>query len=113
MAETRMSQQRWDAFHDKLIRTAQRAQALTDGTVTDGGVDAARFALHEQICAYQDANPGVSYEAALTALSELELKLPAAAVDPEHAALNAQVMAFAAEHQVPYSDALWRVLETG
>lgn len=93
-------------------RHGQARQELTDGTVSDDGVDAAGLALHEQVCAYQDANPGVSYEAALTAVSEPVPELPAAAVDPEHAALDAQVRAFAAEHQIPYSDALWRVLET-
>jgi hypothetical protein len=113
MAETRSSRPEWDAYMDRLIATAKRAQELTDGTVSDDAVDAARLALHEQICAYQDANPGVSYEAALTAVSEPAPELPTAAVDPAAAALNAQVMAFADEHHVPYSDALWRVLETG
>lgn len=105
------SRREWDACMDRLIATARRAQELTDGSVPDG-VDAARLALHEQIRAHQDANPGLSYEAALTAVSEPVPELPAAAVDPEHAALDAEVLAFAAEHQVEYSHALWRVLET-
>jgi hypothetical protein len=114
VAEPRMSQGEWDAFCDKLIGTARRAQALADAPTPEAPE---RLAIHEQICDVADRD-GVSYVEAFDRVldgatplgDEVVLELPTPELDPARLALDQRVMAFAAEHQLPYPDALERVL---
>jgi hypothetical protein len=114
VAESRMSQRQWEAFFDKLIRTARRARALADAPTPEAPE---RLAIHEQICAVADRD-GISYSEAFDRVldgatppgDEVVLELPTPELDPDRLALDQRVIAFADTHQIPYPDALARLL---
>ena len=112
MAESRMSQRQWEAFFDKLIRTARRARALPDAPTPEAPE---RLAIHEQICAVADRD-GISYSEAFDRVldgatpDEVVLELPTPELDSDRLALDQRVMAFADTHQIPYPDALARLM---
>jgi hypothetical protein len=113
MAMTRL--ERWQG--DALAALQAYDRAMRRATAARGGqpVDPDHAALDDRVRAHMTAHPGTSYPAALDALLATE---PAAGVpepqpvkvDAASAKLNDRVMAFAAAHQLPYADALERVL---
>jgi hypothetical protein len=77
-------------------------------------VDLDRAALDDRVRAHMAVHPGVSYADALEAVTYTRHEQPESRepleVHAEHEALHRRVMAFAADHRLPYAEALERVL---
>lgn len=107
-------QERWERDALDALQAHGRAMRRAEAPSASHPTDPERAVLDDRVRTHMARHPDTSYS---DALDEVARASPASdpapeavEVDRERQALDRRVMAFAATHQLPYADALERVL---